>query len=118
MTTPDSNVNDGAILALIQTIQADVTEMKGTLHAHIETEPKEWAKILTDLMVKSFPDGDPDGHRRDHETRIKLAEEKAAFWAKMAYELKRWGLIGFTLWALKTLIESAAVWIQHGAHIK
>lgn len=114
----ERRADDSVMLALVQTIQADITDMQTTLKAHVETEPKEWAKVLSDLMNKSFPDGDPDGHRRDHETRMKLAEEKAAFWAKMTYELKKWGLIGFVLWAIKTLVEAAALWVQHGGHIK
>lgn len=109
---------DPALLALIQTIQHDVNDMRGTLRAHIDTEPKEWATVLSALMNKSFPNGDPDGHRRAHEIRMKLAEQKAEFWAKMAYEIKKWGLIGFGLWAFKTLLEHAALWIQSGAHIK
>jgi hypothetical protein len=114
----EAQSNNEVMLALVQTIQKDVSDMQATLKAHIDTEPKEWAKVLSDLMIKSFPDGDPDGHRRDHETRMKLAEEKAAFWAKMTYELKKWGLLGFILWSLKTLIEAGALWVTTGGHIK
>ena len=114
----DRRTTNTAMLELIRTIQQDVTEMRLELNNHIQTEPKEWATVLSALMNKSFPNGDPDGHRRDHEIRMKLAEQKAEFWAKMAYEIKKWGLIGFSLWAVKTLLESAAVWIQNGAHIK
>ncbi len=106
------------MLLLVQTIQADVTEMKDTLHSHISTEPKEWAKALSDLMVRAFPEGDADGHRRFHEANIKAAEKKAEFWSKMTYEITKWGLIGFLLWTLKTLVEAAAVWVQHGGHVK
>lgn len=114
----DARTNDAAMLALIQTIQEDVTEMKSTLTGHIATEPKEWAKVLSELMVKAFPEGDADGHRRFHEANIKSAEQKAAFWAKMTYEITKWGLLGFLLWTLKTLVEAAVVWIQSGGHIK
>ena len=114
----DARQNDTAMIALIQTIQDDVKSIQSALTTHLNTEPKEWAKILSDLMIKSFPQGDAEGHRRYHEATIKSEESKAEFWAKMTYEIKKWGLIGFSLWALKTLIEAAAVWIQHGAHIK
>lgn len=114
----ERRANDSAVLVLIQTIQSDVTDMKHDLNEHINTEPKEWGQVLSNLLTQAFPDGDPDGHRRDHEIRMKLAEEKAAFWAKMAYEIKKWGLIGFLLWAAKTLVEAGALWVQQGGHFK
>ena len=106
------------MLALVQTIQGDLNDMKLSLNNHISTEPKEWARVLSDLMAKSFPEGDPDGHRRFHEASIKKAEDSAAFWHDMRKSAARWGLVGFTLWALKTLLEAGALWVQNGAHLK
>ena len=97
---------------------AQIEAVRDALHDHISTEPKEWAKVLSDLMSKSFPDGDPEGHRRYHEAILKEAEKKAEFWVDMSDKLKKWGLIGFALWAIKVLVEAAAIWIQNGAHIK
>jgi hypothetical protein len=115
---PDPRQNDAVILELVRTIRDDVADMRGTLQSHITTEPKEWAKVLSDLMVKAFPEGDADGHRRFHEANIKSAEKRAEFWTKMTYEITKWGLIGFLLWTLKTLVEAAAVWVHHGGQIK
>ncbi len=109
---------ESAVLLLVQTIQTDVHEMKDTLKKHIETEPAEWAAQLRDLMNDAFPAGDPSGHRRFHEAQIKSAEDKAAFWAEMRKSITKWGIFGFTLWAIKTLVEAGALWIQHGGHIK
>lgn len=110
--------SDAAILALVETIQTDVHEMKSTLKGHIDTEPSEWASVLSDLIGKAFPAGDPDGHRRFHEAAIEAAEDRAKFWKDMRNALAKWGLLGFTLWALKGLFDHAMVAINAAAHIK
>lgn len=107
-----------ALLILVKAIQEDVHEMKDTLNTHIETEPGDWAARVQDLMERSFPQGDAEGHRRFHEASIKSAESRAEFWGKMLQELTKWGLIGFTFWALKTMVEAAAVWLQAFGHGK
>ena len=100
------------MLELVKTIQSDVNSMRETLKTHIETEPKEWASVLAELMQKSFPEGDPEGHRRFHEASIKKAEDSAVFWGKMRYEITRYGVFGFLGWA------SYQLWLAflHGPH--
>jgi hypothetical protein len=58
-------------------------------------------------MADAFPEADPVGHRKHHEAVIKAAEDRAAFWAKMRFELTRWGLIGFVAWAGTQLWQAA-----------
>jgi len=125
MTPPETQTHEAAsaatsavMLALVQTIQADITDMQQTLKTHIETEPKEWARVLTELMTSAFPEGDPDGHKRFHEASIKKAEDSAAFWHDMRKSVAKWGIVGFAIWVIKTLVEAGALWIQHGGHIK
>lgn len=62
---------------------------------------------LSKLLIRAFPEGDPDGHRAHHESVIKAAEAKAAFWQKMVFEISRWGLIGFIAWAGLALWNAA-----------
>lgn len=110
--------SDPAVIVLLQSICDEQKDLKKVLKNHIETEPEEWAATLKVLMEDAFPAGDPDGHRRFHEASIKKAEDSAAFWHDMRKSAAKWGLAGFAFWALKTLIEAGALWIQNGAHLK
>jgi len=94
----ERRANDSAVLMLVQAIQADVTEMRDTLHNHISTEPKEWAKVLTDLMIKSFPGGDADGHRAAHEAQMRAIQDRAAFWKTLLAEVTKYGILGVLGW--------------------
>lgn len=63
---------------------------------HLETSLKN---EIRQIAMDAFPEGDAAGHKRYHLASIKAAENKAAFWDKMQFELVRWGLIGFLGWA-------------------
>lgn len=76
------------------------------LSAHMEQEAVEMKAILESAMHNSFPDGDPDGHRRAHEAWIKREEDRAAFWEKMKIELSKYGLLGFMGWAVYYLWQA------------
>jgi hypothetical protein len=58
----------------------------------------EREKIIGDLLKKSFPDGDPEGHRRYHEASIKKAEMQAKMWADIQVSTAKWGIIGVLAW--------------------
>ncbi|WP_343666332.1 hypothetical protein [Paraburkholderia tropica] len=57
-----------------------------------------------DDLHKAFPGGDPDGHRRYHESLIERAEARTKFYNELRAELAKKGL-----WALLALI-SVALW--------
>lgn len=75
------------------------SKLDDKLTKHMTEETQELAEAMAQMMKVAFPGGDPDGHRRHHELVIKQAEERAAFWEKMRYELVKWGLFGFLGWA-------------------
>lgn len=50
----------------------------------------------SEALVKGFPDGDADGHRRAHEAWIDEKKHKAQFYRDLRKELAKWGLITFT----------------------
>ncbi|OWT68097.1 MULTISPECIES: hypothetical protein [unclassified Achromobacter] len=67
---------------------------------------------LNKLLESSFPDGDPEGHRRYHEAIIKREERREEFYQKLFTELASkglWALIGFLC---------VAVWFSIREHIK
>lgn len=98
------------MLTLLQTIHDDLQDIKGkqedmqqTLTDHINTEPNEWAEILNDLVKRSFPNEDPEGHRRYHEAEMNYMEARAEFWRKLLFEVSKYGLIGVVGWLAYTV---------------
>lgn len=82
----------------IKTVKTGVTALDSRLSKHMTDETLELAEAIAAIMNKSFPEGDPHGHRRHHELSIKAAEDKAAFWKKMRDEVAKYGLIGIVGW--------------------
>ena len=82
----------------IKTVKSGVTALDTRLSKHMTDETLELAEAIANIMNKSFPEGDPQGHRRHHELSIKAAEDKAAFWKKMRDEVAKYGLIGIIGW--------------------
>lgn len=101
----DNRSNDAVMLELIKTIQADmsavkasVSETQTTLANHIATEPREWAIVLENLMKKSFPNADADGHREAHEATMLMIRERAGFWRSIRADATKWGILGAVSW--------------------
>lgn len=64
--------------------------------------------VQTALALAGYPldkDGKPDiaGHRSYHEELIEQERARTEYWRKMTFELTKYGLIGFALWALTQL---------------
>ena len=95
-----------ALLILVQQVHTSVQSLDTRLSEHMKDETLELAQAVAALMIKSFPEGDGDGHRRHHEAVIKQAEEKAEFWKKMVTKLSEWGLIGFAGWLLYAMWDA------------
>ena len=62
----------------------------------------------TALALAGYPldkDGKPDiaGHRSYHEELIEQERARTEYWRKMTFELTKYGLIGFVLWAITQL---------------
>lgn len=82
----------------VKTVKVAVTALDERLSKHMTDETLELAEAIADIMNKSFPEGDPGGHRKHHELSIKAAEDKAAFWRKMREEVSKYGLISLIGW--------------------
>jgi hypothetical protein len=98
-------VHEHSVIALVQLIHNDVKNVKLSLNAlddkldgHMRDETTQLAEAIASIMNKSFPEGDPHGHRKHHELAIKAAEDKAAFWQDIASSTAKWGLFGFFTW--------------------
>lgn len=118
MTPPSERRDDNAMLNMLTQLNETVMAMRKELSEHMASEPHDIAEAIEEAFQKSFPNGDADGHRRAHEAVIKTVEDKAEFWHDMRKSVMKWGIVGFAIWAIKTLVEAGALWIQHGGHIK
>lgn len=99
----ERRLHNELLMEMVRETRDSTAALDAKLTKHMIEEPRDWAAAISDLMKSSFPEGDPDGHRKHHEAVIKAAEEKAEFWKKMRMELVQKGLIGFGLWALYAL---------------
>lgn len=103
---------NAAVIKLIEQVQTSVDELRDLVNGHISGLEDQRKAIIADLLREAFPEGDHEAHRRYHESLIRAAEDRAAFWKKMRDELAKWGLIGFTGWALWALIQAAVAAIH------
>jgi len=102
----DRRMEHDATILLLRVVHDKIEAMDEKLTAHITDETLTLAAEIAHLMNKSFPQGDPEGHRAYHEASIKRAEANAEFWSKMRDEIMTKGILG--------LLALAAVWIWAG----
>lgn len=98
----DRRQND-SILLHIQELQRGQKELKSQMTYHHAIFREEVEKSVVRVFERSFPDGDPEGHRVHHELVIQREEARAKFWSTMQTELAKWGLLGFAAWAFYAL---------------
>jgi len=94
------------LMVMVHQINDNMLAMDAKLTQHMATVPEELASAIAKLMADSFPAGDPLGHKRYHEASIKAAEDRAEFWAKLRFELFKWGFFGFLGWAAYALWQA------------
>ena len=116
---PECRTETAVLLALVQTVHDDVKSLHTNITAldirltkHMTDETMELAHEISKLMAEAFPEDDPKGHRKHHESVIAKAEARAAFWKKLLEEISKYGLIGFVGW-LVTLAWSGFVQGPH-----
>lgn len=107
------------VLEMVQRQLEALSEEAGTLSKELRAHITNSAERHSDLSAKitgtdavcsgimqGFPNDDPRGHREYHEELIEHARARKEFWQKLALELAKAGLIGFSIWALAALWES------------
>ena len=99
---PERRTDTAALLVLVTQVHADVQTFGKQLQDQRKDEALALAEAVATLMVKSFPEGDAEGHRKMHEAEMKAVEARAEFWKKLLFEITKYGLIGVVGWlALK-----------------
>lgn len=94
-----------SILLHIKELKATVRSLDAKMNYHHGVFREEVEKSVVGVFERSFPDGDPEGHRAHHEAMIKKAEAQAEFWDEMRLAAAKWaglGVLGFL---------ATAVWI-------
>ena len=88
------------VLGIVQQINDMHTDLKN----HIKDEQEDIALAVANIVTRSFPDGDPEGHKRHHEAVIKQQEAKADLYSFLLKEGLKYGLItclcwiGYSIW--------------------
>lgn len=85
----------------VRELRVEVDAIQQSLDAHLEEAPK--------LYRSAFPEGDPDGHRRYHESLLKAAEERAEFWKRMRIKAGE-----MTVWAFLACISAVLIYYWNG----
>ena len=101
MTKPELSerrTDTAALLVLVTQVHADVQTFGKQLQDQRKDEALALAEAVATLMVKSFPEGDAEGHRKMHEAEMKAVEARAEFWKKLLFEITKYGLIGVVGW--------------------
>lgn len=105
----ERRTDSAALLVLVTQVHADVQTFGKQLQDQRRDEALALAEAVATLMVKSFPEGDAEGHRKMHEAEMKAVEARAEFWQKMLFEVSKYGLIGVLGWlALKVWVAFLA----------
>lgn len=90
------------LIGLIDRLMTRIDDLERKITEHAASESATVQEAVHSAMNASFPDGDPEGHRRHHEALIKKAEESAQFWKEMRIAVGKWvglGLLGFLVTA-------------------
>lgn len=88
-----------AVIAISKLTHDLIIRLDVKLSDHMTNETEEMARMMADILARSFPNADPEGHKRDHELRIRRVEASTKFWETMSLEISKYGLIGFLVWA-------------------
>lgn len=106
---PERRADTAALLVLVTQVHADVQTFGKQLQDQRRDEALALAEAVATLMIKSFPEGDADGHRKAHEAQMQAIEARAEFWRKMLFEVSKYGLLGVLGWlALKVWVAFLA----------
>ena len=106
---PERRADTAALLVLVQQVHADVQVFSKRLDEQRHSESLALAEAVSTLMIRSFPEGDADGHKKAHEAQMKAIEARAEFWKKMLFEITKYGVIGVLGWlALKLWVAFLA----------
>lgn len=92
--------SEDSLLLHIRELQSAIKELKAQMTYHHGVFEERVEVAVKKVFERSFPEGDPDGHRKVHENWIERAEAQAKFWETMKTELGKWGLIGFMGWVV------------------
>jgi hypothetical protein len=84
-------------------LKTSVATIDKTLHTHMAATVEDRKKIISEIVLQSFPDGDSEAHRRTHEASIKKAEASAKLLADVQASTAKWGIAGFLSWVVYNL---------------
>ena len=100
----DDVLTKGEFEKRLAAFRHSTSEAINTRFAILEEKILEKLEALDETLKSGFPHGDPVEHRKDHETKIKLDNERAAL-----YKTIREKVITSAVWGMLAMI-GLAVW--------
>jgi len=94
----DRRTEDRALVILVQQVHDSQQALDDKLTQHMADETRRLAEAVADVIKRSFPEGDADGHRKAHEQQMQTIAARAEFWKKLLFELSKYGLVGLAGW--------------------
>lgn len=83
-----------ALISMVESLLERMDRYDQKLSDHMEKEAADIKASIETALHSSFPQGDPEGHRRAHEAWIKREEDSAKFWAEMRIAVGKWAGLG------------------------
>jgi hypothetical protein len=91
------------IMEMLHGIQHETRELAHDLNQHIAREELDFANFR-----KAFPNDDPAGHRRYHESEIEAALDRKKLWGELRKDLVSKGLWSVLLVLVGLVVTGAA----------
>ena len=91
------------IMELLHKMQSEQRELAQGLQRHIEKEELDFGEFR-----RAFPNDDPAGHRRFHESEIEAALDRKKLWGELRKELLSKGLWSVLLILVGLVVTGAA----------
>jgi hypothetical protein len=79
----------------IEILEMDIAQKFDSISIHCKR-----IEAMINRYASGFPDDDPEGHRKAHESLIRRNERISALCDKLLFEIAKWGLLGLLGWVI------------------
>lgn len=91
------------LIGILNQVHNDIRQLDEKLTDHMGSETAALAATVNEILNRSFPEGDPEGHRKAHEETMKALADRSEFWNKLLFEVTKYGLFGVLGWLAYTV---------------
>ena len=87
-------------------VHKEIKSLHSAVNYYRATQDEGIERAIDKAMLKAFPQGDAEGHKRAHEAEIKAAEAKEKMYSELRMSVAKWGLAGLLGWAAISLWQA------------